>query len=267
MKLSISNIAWDKEQDKDVFNLLKQYKFSGIEIAPTKIFKNPEIITFNEWSLFKSYVAKYGLNIPAMQSLLYDKPHYNIFNKYAEKTMSHLKKMIDVAKILEIKVLVFGSPKNRNLINISSKEGYRKAITFFEEVADYAYKNNVVFCIEPNSKLYNCNFINTTLEGVQIVKDVNSNGFGVHLDSAVMSLNNEDIQESISKAIPYMKHFHISEPFLEPIINKKVDHEKISKILKTNNYDRWVSIEMRKTESSNLDIIESSLSFISDIYK
>jgi sugar phosphate isomerase/epimerase len=99
------------------------------------------------------------------------------------------------------------------------------------------------------------------------LKDVNSNGFGLHLDSAVMSLNNEDIQDSISKAIPYMKHFHVSEPFLEPIINKKVDHEKISKILKTNNYDRWVSIEMRKTESSNLDIIESSLSFISDIYK
>ena len=266
MKLSISNIAWDKEQDEDVFDLLKQYKFSGIEIAPTKIFQNPEMITVDEWSLFKSFVANHGLSIPAMQSLLYDKPHYNIFNKYAEKTISHLKKMIDIAKILKIKVLVFGSPRNRNLINISSKEGYRKAITFFEEVAYYAYKNNVVFCIEPNSKLYNCNFINTTLEGVQIVKDVNSNGFGLHLDSAVMSLNNEDIQDSISKAIPYMKHFHVSEPFLEPIINKKVDHEKISKILKNKNYDRWVSIEMKKTESSNLDIIESSLSFISDIY-
>ena len=266
MKLSISNIAWDKDQNEDVFNLIKQYKFSGIEIAPTKVFENPEKSTFDEVDLFRRLVSKHRLIVPAMQSLLYGKPNLNVFNNYPE-TVSHLKKMIDIANILETKVLVFGSPKNRYLSNMSSKEGYNKAVSFFEEVANYALKNNVIFCIEPNSKQYDCNFINTTLEGIQIVKDVNSSGFGLHLDSAVMSLNNEDIQDSISKAIPYMKHFHISEPFLEPIINKKVDHEKISKILKNKNYDRWVSIEMKKTKSNNLDIIESSLSFISDLYK
>ncbi|MDA9041945.1 sugar phosphate isomerase/epimerase [Flavobacteriaceae bacterium] len=265
MKLSISNIAWDKDQNADVFNLIKKYKFSGIEIAPTKVFENPEKSTFDEVDLFRRLISKHQLIVPAMQSLLYGKPHLNVFNNYPE-TFYHLKKMIDIANILEISVLVFGSPKNRYLSNMSSKEGYNKAVSFFEEVADYALKNNVIFCIEPNSKQYDCNFINTTLEGIQIVKDVNSSGFGLHLDSAVMSLNNEDTQDSISKAIPYMKHFHISEPFLEPIINKKVNHEKISKILKNKNYDRWVSIEMKKTESNNLDIIESSLSFISDIY-
>ena len=266
MKLSISNIAWDKDQNEDVFNLIKQYKFSGIEIAPTKVFKNPKKATFDELDLFKQFVSKHQLIMPAMQSLLYGMPHLNIFSKYPE-TVSYLKRMIDVANILEIRVLVFGSPKNRYLSNMSSKDGYNKAVSFFEEVADHASKNNVVFCIEPNSKEYDCNFINTTLEGIQIVKDVNSSGFGLHLDSAVMSLNKEDMQNSISKAIPYMTHFHVSEPFLEPIINKKVDHKKIFKILKNNNYNRWVSIEMKKTESNNLDSIKSCLSYISNLYK
>jgi len=36
--LAISNIAWSADQDKDVYELMKKYGFSGLEIAPTRIF-------------------------------------------------------------------------------------------------------------------------------------------------------------------------------------------------------------------------------------
>ena len=68
MKLSISNIAWDKDQNEDVFNLIKQYKFSGIEIAPTKVFENPEKSTFDEVDLFRRLVSKHRLNSPDSRS-------------------------------------------------------------------------------------------------------------------------------------------------------------------------------------------------------
>ena len=35
MKLSISNIAWDSENDKKVYELMKKYSYEGLEIAPT----------------------------------------------------------------------------------------------------------------------------------------------------------------------------------------------------------------------------------------
>ena len=38
MKLSISNIGWDAEQDEAVYRLMGAYGFSGLEIAPTRIF-------------------------------------------------------------------------------------------------------------------------------------------------------------------------------------------------------------------------------------
>ncbi len=42
MKLSISNIAWDSENDKKVYELMKKYSYEGLEIAPTKVFlENP----------------------------------------------------------------------------------------------------------------------------------------------------------------------------------------------------------------------------------
>ena len=38
MKLSISNIAWAKEQDEQVYSRMREYGYSALEIAPTRIF-------------------------------------------------------------------------------------------------------------------------------------------------------------------------------------------------------------------------------------
>ena len=38
MKLSISNIAWTKEQDEQVYSRMREYGYSALEIAPTRIF-------------------------------------------------------------------------------------------------------------------------------------------------------------------------------------------------------------------------------------
>ena len=38
MKLSISNIAWSREQDESVYFAMKQNGFTGLEIAPTRWF-------------------------------------------------------------------------------------------------------------------------------------------------------------------------------------------------------------------------------------
>ena len=39
MKLSISNIAWSKEDDDKVYGFMRELGYSGLEIAPTRIFE------------------------------------------------------------------------------------------------------------------------------------------------------------------------------------------------------------------------------------
>ena len=42
MRLSVSNIAWDKLYDEDMYVFLSQNEFEGLEIAPTRIWvENP----------------------------------------------------------------------------------------------------------------------------------------------------------------------------------------------------------------------------------
>ena len=38
MKLSFSNIAWSAEQDEKIYGALAARGFSGVEIAPTRLF-------------------------------------------------------------------------------------------------------------------------------------------------------------------------------------------------------------------------------------
>jgi sugar phosphate isomerase/epimerase len=45
-----------------------------------------------------------------------------------------------------------------------------------------------------------------------------------------------------------ISHVHISEPYLE-IIKKRDIHKELLKILKENNYDKYVSIEMKTVEN------------------
>lgn len=268
MKLSISNIAWEPSEDKEVFELIQKYGFEGIELAPPKLFKDLSNVSDEEINVYLEYMKPYNFKFPAMQSLLFGKPELKIFAESRNDTLEYLKKIIDLAQKLDVKVLVFGSPKNRFIGDMEKNEAYKIAIEFFKELGEYAYSKNRCFCIEPNAKEYGCDFITNIDEAIQLVEDVNSKGFRLHIDSAVMSMNNENIKESLEKALPYTEHFHISEPFLELITNNKTNHNEFAKILKNLNYNKWVSIEMKNNVLiSNVEAVNRSLEFVSEIYK
>ena len=38
IKMSISNIAWLPENDEEMYSLMNHLEYSGLEIAPTRIF-------------------------------------------------------------------------------------------------------------------------------------------------------------------------------------------------------------------------------------
>ena len=56
MKLSISNIAWEPSEDKEVFELIKKYGFEGIELAPPKLFKDLSNVTNSEINDYLEYM-------------------------------------------------------------------------------------------------------------------------------------------------------------------------------------------------------------------
>lgn len=270
MKISISNIAWEKAEDKNILNTLKKHQVKGIEIAPTKIWKNPTEVKYMHARKYKEYWMQNGISLVAMQSILFGHPELTIFDtkEVRKKTLEYILKIINLASLLGIKIMVFGSPKNRSIKNFSKSEAFEIACEFFSKIGNLAKQYEVYFCIEPNPPSYETNFINNTKEAIELVKAVNHPYFRLHLDSGALALNHENYEEAIKEGFPYLSHFHISQPYLAPVGKGIVNHKKIAEILKDLKYDNWVSIEMLNTnDKNNIDIVDKTLTFVTSVYK
>jgi uncharacterized membrane-anchored protein len=80
-------------------------------------------------------------------------------------------------------------------------------------------------------------------------------------------MNDESLEKTLVQAIPYARHFHISEPFLEKIVLDQEKHKQIRTILEKTPHHFVVSIEMKTPEETErLSVIESTLAFVSDTY-
>lgn len=269
MNISISNIAWDKEDDIRVYKLLKKYRVTGLDVAPTRVFDKPLDISNNDGQKFISEIAEYGIHPVGMQSLLFGTEGLELFGNdgIREATIVYLKKMMDYASKIGITRLVFGSPKNRLIGNKPKQFIQKEAYRLFSDLGEYAMKKKVLFCIEPNPIVYGADFITNTMEGIELVKTVNHPGFRLHMDLGTMIINNEDINAVVKEGIEVTSHIHISHPNLEQVIGYEDVHHRFYKALEKNNYSGTVAIEMKKSNGeNNMSKIEESIRFISSIY-
>ncbi|MCI8550409.1 MAG: sugar phosphate isomerase/epimerase [Lachnospiraceae bacterium] len=261
MNLSISNIGWPARMDLQVYGLMKEYGYSGLEIAPTRIFPEEPYERIEEAGAWGRQLKEdYQLTIPSMQSIWYGRTE-NVFGtkKEREILLEYTKKAIDFAAVIGCKNLVFGCPKNRNLPKGADPE---PAVGFFKELGDYAAVKKTVIGLEANPPIYHTNFVNDTESALKLIERVDSSGFLLNLDVGTIIQNGERISELEGK-VRYINHVHISEPGLELIVQRKL-HEELFQILKEEGYRGFVSIEMGKRESSTE--IETVLGYVKQIF-
>jgi sugar phosphate isomerase/epimerase len=256
MNLSISNIAWDVGYDKEMYLFLQQLGYSGLEIAPTRIFSElpyERISEAKEWAL--NLKEKYNLEIPSMQSIWYGHTE-RIFGSGIERQVliDYTKKAILFANAIGCKNLVFGNPKNRDTDDIA--RDLFTAIEFFKEIGDYAAEFHTTIALEPNPIIYNTRFMNRTEQVVEIAYKTNSDGIKINVDLGAMIYNNEDI-DYLKKIPEYINHIHVSEPGLKLIERRNDLHKAILEFAQRYFGDVYVSIEMGKQKIEDVrDILE-----------
>jgi len=270
MKLVVSNIAWTKEEEPKVAEMLRQLGVKFIEIAPTKQWPDPTKATHKDIEEYITFWQSYNIQVVAFQSMLFTRPDLKIFESDDNRrsTLKYLEDFIDLAGKMGAQVMVFGSPKNRQKGKMPNSEATTIAKYFFKALGDRAQQKNVCFCIEPNPQVYACDFITTASEGIRFVNEVDNTGFGLHLDIAGMSLAGDDIASSIKKAAPILRHFHVSSPMLEQVEDRAdINHRDAAKTLKSIGYNGYVSIEMRPGQTGeNIYRVEKAVCFTQSIY-
>lgn len=270
LKLSISNIAWSENEDEQVYSLMQKYGFTGLEIAPTRIFPSEpygDLDRVREWA--KSLENGYGFVIPSMQSIWFGRQE-KLFGSSKEREIlsDYTKKAVDFASAAGCSNLVFGCPRNRALPEGADRNAGRE---FFHELGEYALskstdKNRIYIGMEANPLIYNTNYINTTAEALELIREVGSDGFKLNLDVGTMIENHEDISV-IEGKIPMISHVHISEPYLKTI-EKRTFHKELKCCLEEGGYDGFISIEMgnQADNEDKLKVIEYTMAYVREIF-
>jgi len=270
MRLAISNIAWPSGADAVMTPLLHAHGVEGVELALTKVWPEPLDVSPDEVRAYRAGWERQGLRIVALQALLFGKPHLTLFDSEATRrqTRDYLAGMIERAGQLGAGVLVFGSPKNRRRQGQSPAETWAIAVPFFRELGSIARRHGVYLCIEPNPPAYGCDFVTTVAEGIKLVDAVAEDGFGLHLDTAGMSLASDPPIASILAAGKRCKHFHVSAPFLAEVAGETVPHAAYAQGLRVADYQGWVSIEMGEARETGAwsAAVERSLAFARAAY-
>lgn len=262
MRLSISNIAWEANQDKALYQEMRRSGYSGLEIAPTRLFSEHPYSRQKEASFWAGDLyAGYGITVSSMQSVWYGRKE-RLFGTEEERNilLSYTMEAIDFAQAIACRNLVFGSPVNRNL---KAGEDAEAAIPFFRKLGDYAASHGTVLSLEANPSVYRTNFMNTTKEAIEIARKVDSEGIRVNLDLGTVICNGEKLQE-LGKDWKWIHHIHISEPYLKPVQPGKIHKELAELLAACNGYGGYLSIEMGKGLS--VEEIAAVMKKVRDIY-
>lgn len=261
MLLSVSNIAWEASQDVYVHAKMEEMGYTGLEIAPTRIFPETPYDKLKEassWS--ESIKQEHGFCVPSMQSIWFGKKEM-LFGAAEEREilLAYTKKAVDFAASVGCKNLVFGCPRNRNLPE-GADEGV--AIAFFKELGDYAYQKGTCIGMEANPTIYNTNYINDTKSALDLIAQVDSKGFLLNLDVGTMIQNKEEA-DALIRQVHLINHVHISEPGLAPIEEREL-HRQLSKMLRDEHYEKYISIEMGKKEDTTA--LYSAMEYVRKVF-
>ena len=258
-QLAISNIAWHKEDDEAVYTAMQQAGFTGLEIAPTRIFPEMPYENLTSALLFGGYLKNQWASVPSMQSIWYGQTG-NIFNPAdAEHLLDYTPRHSSLPTARTARRWCSAVLQNRMRAALGDSDAAAEA--FFMQAGNLAARYGVRLAIEANPPMYT-NYLNGTAEAFSLVKRLDNPGLAVNLDLSTMLAQGEKLQNFVDD-LKYVSHVHISEPGLAPI-QKRPEHKELALLLGAVGYRGFVSVEMARTD---LDTVKRTLDYVAEVFQ
>lgn len=156
------------------------------------------------------------------------------------------------------------------IVNFSS--GYKSPLMSDEEAEKYLIEGiwkaaigsgNVIFAIEPEPGM----FIETTQQAITLIKKAKVPGLKLNVDLGHVVCCEENVQESLTKALPFTVHIHIEDikgkthRHLIPGTGD-IDWSMFAKCLEDAKYEGYLSVELYDYDCMAEQAIKESKDFI-----
>jgi sugar phosphate isomerase/epimerase len=175
--------------------LAAQMGYSGLEVAPFTLARDPMDITDAQANAFRRMAENEGLTITGLHWLLVAPKGLSIVSEdesVRARTVDVMKRLSQLCAAMGGRYLVHGSPQQRSVPAGSTREqALARATDCFAQVAKTAETNGVVYCVEPLSTA-ETDLINTVAEAARIVDEVASPGLKTMIDCKAAAQGEEE---------------------------------------------------------------------------
>lgn len=273
MKFAICNETFGEQSPADTFSTIRKLGYTGVEIAPftfapsAKPFDMRSVAAEQIVALRETAEAA-GLEIVGLHWLLAKTEGFHLTSpdpNVRRHTAEYLQKLVEVCADLGGRLMVLGSPQQRNLLpGVSYDEAEDYATEVLHAVMPACRQFNVTFALEPLGPTEG-DFLLNAAAGIRLAEKVASPHCKLHLDVKAMSSEGQPIADIIRASRDWLVHFHANDPNLLGPGMGDVRYEPIFAALKEINYAGWVSVEVFKYEPSPEEIARRSIEYMRQV--
>ena len=262
MRFAICNEIFQGWKLEDTFDFVTKTGYDAIEIAPFTIAKSVTDIPAEKREEIRKLSKKHALPVSAIHWVLVQTEGLHLTHPDAEvrkKTGKYFCDLVDFCADIGGKVIVVGSPKQRNLMEgVSFGQAWEWATGVFRDAVMRAEERGIVICFEPLAPA-ETNFINTAAQGIEFVQQLHTPHFKIILDVKAMSSETKPIPQIIQESWPNFGYFHANDKNLKGPGFGDVDFKPILAALQDVNYNGFVSVEVFNFDEGPERIARESL--------
>ena len=199
------------------FEFARKVGYDGLEIAPFTLGPEPHLLPADHRAEVRKMAGDAGLPITGLHYLMLAPAGLSITSSDSAqraRTIDVMRRLCDLAADLGARVLVHGSPAQRQLEPGKEAEGRKYGMECFAAVADAARQAGVIYCIEPLAPP-EAQFITTVEEAAAIVRSIASPSVRTMIDcSAAGRSESRPIPDLIRQWLPtgLIAHIHFNDP-------------------------------------------------------
>ena len=250
MKISICNELFEGWDIEKVFDYAAQLGYDGVELAPFTLGETASDISAAARKRIREAAEKAGIEIVGLHWLLV-KPEGLYINhpdvNVRKTTQNYLKELIDLCGDLGGKILVHGSPQQRNVKKEwDPAETWQLAKETFQICAEAAQSRDVFYCLEALTTA-DTNFINTIDEALHLVDEIDHPNFQIMLDCRSIHASAKFELPRVLKAAldtGKLKHVHVNDPNGRGPGFGDLQFTPLLKILHEADYQGYISVEV-----------------------
>ena len=246
MRFAICNELFEGWTWERVCDYVRGLGYEGLEVAPFTLADSARDVSAGRRAELRRAAESRGVEVLGLHWLLVKPPGLYITHDDSEirrRTADYFVDLVRLCSDLGGKVLVIGSPKQRNLLpNVSREQALGHAREVFESALPVAEPLGVTLAFEPLGPV-ETNFVNTVAEAMELVNAIDHPNFQINLDVKAMSSEAMPVPDAIRSAKGHVAHVQVNDPNLLGPGMGQVKYEPIVAALREIGYDGWLSVE------------------------